>query len=711
MSANTQGAQAAPSPAANPFRTLWDLGYARLVPVIPPQAGISERSSLAARLRAGQDARGKVPGVKGDDGLWRGIQFVAMEAQEQDLDAWNAMGASVGIKTGQGLIAVDIDTRDKDAAQTIHGIAMRTLGPAPIRFGNHPKCLLLYEGPGNATYKKVSFSTDTEEKAAVELLTEGRQFVAHGTHPGTGKPYVWQKGTPRRQDLTEITAEMIGAFLQGVADTLPGARVQNSADDRETPDQESLQAPDWDTLKRAVEAMPNTQAMFPTRNDYVRVAYAIKGAAPDGYEHEARDLYLDWCARWDGGENDIDVALADWHRAKPPYRTGFNFISNHAPGLYFEAQEMQSPEPVDETDEMFVEQRPKVLFPLLSISDVFRLPKPRFLIDRHFPQQGTGVLFGEPGGGKSFVALDMSLHIAYGLKDYHGDTIMRRDTDTPPRVLYIAGEGVSGFQTRIRAWQTAHAEKIAGLPEPTGFRLVPRAANFLKPQDVENLYSAIVGFAETWDLIVVDTVSRSIAGQDENKQEVMSTFVDVSTRLSEKLQSFVLGIHHPSKAGEMRGSTVFEGGSDSIFRLKREKGASIGRLSCYKQKDGIDGWSDAYRFDLTLAGVDGETSLVPVRVSAGSEGETVTPDMQDVLVRAVGEAAARGEHWSVDVRAGERFGPRIAVAKFGMQAETAQAVIDFLIAEGRIAVEIVDKRSKKKGLVAVDNSAETDIFD
>ena len=76
------------SPASdNPFRAMWDLGYRRLVPVTPPGVPVSERSQFAARIRAGEDPRGKAPGIRHADGTWSGMNFVAMESQEQDLQA------------------------------------------------------------------------------------------------------------------------------------------------------------------------------------------------------------------------------------------------------------------------------------------------------------------------------------------------------------------------------------------------------------------------------------------------------------------------------------------------------------------------------------------------------------------------------------------------------------------------------------------------
>jgi hypothetical protein len=58
------------------FRQLWDLGYQRLVPIIPPDAKLSPGSSLHKRLQAGKDARGKSVGVRGAGGEWFGWNWL-----------------------------------------------------------------------------------------------------------------------------------------------------------------------------------------------------------------------------------------------------------------------------------------------------------------------------------------------------------------------------------------------------------------------------------------------------------------------------------------------------------------------------------------------------------------------------------------------------------------------------------------------------------
>jgi hypothetical protein len=169
-----------------PFERFWSLGFTRLVPIIPPDAKISERSSLFKRVGTSQDGRGKTPGVQGRDGLWFGFDWVPHEADAQDLARWSAMGAGVGIKTGHGLIAIDADTLDDARAKIIRDTIEQRLGRLPVRVGHYPKALYVCRVNGPFQYLRVEFGARDDKGRLlerVEVLSDGRQFVAHGVHP------------------------------------------------------------------------------------------------------------------------------------------------------------------------------------------------------------------------------------------------------------------------------------------------------------------------------------------------------------------------------------------------------------------------------------------------------------------------------------------------------------------------------------------------
>lgn len=560
----------------NPFQTMWDLGYHRLVPVTPPGVPVSEKSKFAARIRAGEDPRGKAPGIRHADGTWSGMNFVAMESQEQDLASWQRMGASVGVKTGHGLIAIDVDTTDKKAATVIYEMAQKHLGKASVRFGRHPKHLLLYRAPETTPYQKVSFSTETEDRAAVELLSEGRQFVAQGVHPKTNKPYKWPDGVPRIDSLVEVGTEALERFFHEVAQTLPRATFHSGATDRQAPDQETLQAPSYERLKELVEATPNTSAMFPSRESYIAMAYALKGAAPDGYEHEARDLFLDWCERWQDGDNDSDVALADWNRAKPPYRTGVRFLERHAVNLFFRPVER------DGVDDMFPEpaqpQQPRSGFRLIRASDL-KLTPPEYLIDDIIETGTLGVIFGAPSAWKSFGAVHMAACIATGTP-FFGHGVQQGP------VIYLAGEGQAGLARRAAAWEIGTGVSLKGAPLFFS-NMTARMLDAAHTQEIAEAVDAIVKEHGVPKIVFVDTTAKAMVGGDENNTADMTRLLASAEAMQRRYPGCVIQlVHHTGVADprRLRGSSALKGGVDTEFLMIKEDG--VASFENLKMKDG-----------------------------------------------------------------------------------------------------------------------------
>jgi hypothetical protein len=179
----------------NPFAALWQMGYRRLVPIIPPNAELSPNSALSKN----PGCRGKAVGIRGDDGRWKSWNWVKHESTEDDLERWFAMGAGVGVKTGRQpdgtyLIGVDADTLDDRCAAVVSGQMRERFGLPPTRIGKAPKALYVIRTAEELRYTRVEFG-DLNERGTladrVELLAEGRQFVAHGIHPVTMQPYRW----------------------------------------------------------------------------------------------------------------------------------------------------------------------------------------------------------------------------------------------------------------------------------------------------------------------------------------------------------------------------------------------------------------------------------------------------------------------------------------------------------------------------------------
>ena len=671
--------------SVNPFESFTALGYRRLVPIIPPDAELSPNSSLAKR----KDARGKAVGVKGRDGLWRGLDWIHYEADADDLDCWRRMGAGVGIKTGDGLLAIDADTLDADHARAIRDAVEDAFGHIPVRIGRYPKALYVIRCSEPYRYTRVEFG----ETERVEVLSDLRQFVAHGVHPVTGTDYYWPRGIPPLDEVPTAGAAEIDAFLEQLRQALPAVKAivrEGPIGGQALVNPESLRGKP-EHVRAALAALPNTNEHFGSREEYLALGYAIKAALPDN-EPEAFDIFADWCARWTDGENDPDIVAADWRRMKPPFRRGAGYVYELAEtaGSFSKAQLwFQPPEDFGPVFDLPTPTSGSDTYPLLTIDELVSRPPPTWLIARHIPEVSVGFLYSEPGAGKTFLALDLALSIAAGRPDWHGDPISARARP----VIYIASEGSFGMRNRILAWL-----KEREAAAPPAFLMIERTINFMSHEDIAKLMRTLRQQPHGAPaLVVVDTVSRALPGADENLQKDMTLFVKACDVVRDAFKCAVLGVHHAGKSGDMRGSTVLRGAGDFVFRLTRKEGATVGHLACEKQKDGPDGWTEPYRFT-TIGLDDGQSSLVAARADIGvGPAVSVTPGLTAIILAEMAKAWGEGRPWSMAPQAKDRFAVRRMVTDHGLTAAKAEDLLSVWEESGLIRKEVYSAKNRIVG--------------
>jgi len=285
------------------------------------------------------------------------------------------------------------------------------------------------------------------------------------------------------------------------------------------------------------------------------------------------------------------------------------------------------------------------IFTLLDLDELEALPPPTWLINELIADHGLSIVYGDPGAGKSFIVLDMAMRLAFGM-DWHGVEAQRCG------VLYIAGEGSRGLGKRVKGWRREHA--LEGVDAP--FLLLPVAVQLLDPQEREKLFRTIdaamarAGFAV--GLVVIDTVSRAIAGQDENGQEAMSLLVGACGDIQNRTGGAVIGVHHSGKDSSrgMRGSTVLLGGCDASLKITKDENGQTVTIEVEKQKDA----EEADPFYMTLKKVEWsvglgkeESTLVPEKSGRPiSEQKTISRRQADEIFRLVEAAWANGNPWS-----------------------------------------------------------------
>src|SRR5262249_52889693 len=148
--------------------------------------------------------------------------------------------------------------------------------------------------------------------------------------------------------------------------------------------------------------------------------------------------------------------------------------------------------------------------PLLYFDDITPALDAADFVEGLLTRGGMSVLYGETNTGKSFFALDLALHVAAGLP-WRGRVVGAGG------VLDLAPEGSHGIRNRVAAFKEANTANAAGLP----FAVVPVALNLLDPAaDTSRVIGSVKTAADRMTtpvgLVVVDTLSRALAGGNEN---------------------------------------------------------------------------------------------------------------------------------------------------------------------------------------------------
>lgn len=197
-------------------------------------------------------------------------------------------------------------------------------------------------------------------------------------------------------------------------------------------------------------------------------------------------------------------------------------------------------------------------FTLLSYTELANLVAPKSLIRDILDADCVAFLYGRSGRWKSFLALSWALAIAHGMR------WMGRDTEAGA-VVSIAYENANEYQRRIEAWR-----RYYGARDIPRFTLIPGGVHLLDAEHVEALIAEIKAKlgADTPVLVVIDTLSRAMAGGDENKTGDAQAMIAAADRLRLAFHCAVLFVHHTGHdQTRMRGNSVFFNDPDIVWKV------------------------------------------------------------------------------------------------------------------------------------------------
>ena len=217
-------------------------------------------------------------------------------------------------------------------------------------------------------------------------------------------------------------------------------------------------------------------------------------------------------------------------------------------------------------------QRPR--FRPYRWEELEHLPASKPLIKGLLDSGAMSLIYGESNCGKTFITLDIALHLALNL-EWSGHKVKQG------AVVYIAAEGGLGIRERLEAFRSHH--KITGYGE---FYVIPTGLDLCHDQsDAQEIIKEIKAIPNV-ALIVIDTLSRAMSGGNENNPDDMGRFICHCDKIREETKSHLMIIHHSGKdtTKGARGHSALRAAVDTEIEVTKDNLTNIVTAEIKKQR-------------------------------------------------------------------------------------------------------------------------------
>ena len=238
-------------------------------------------------------------------------------------------------------------------------------------------------------------------------------------------------------------------------------------------------------------------------------------------------------------------------------------------------------DPLDEFDIIpdTIPQQGGIIVPKAPQAPIFweRDAKPvlsaSYMVKGWLGRSQMSVVYGPSNVGKSFFCLDVAFCIAADI-EWQGAKVRGGP------VLYLATEGGNAFHNRVVALRDEYKK--------TGVRLAvrPSPIDLLRPEAdlarlIELCQSIEAEVGAPLSMIVVDTLSRAMAGGDENGPTDMTAFIANLDALRNATGAHIMIVHHSGKdtAKGARGHSSLRAATDTEVELETARYARRQRPS------------------------------------------------------------------------------------------------------------------------------------
>lgn len=220
-------------------------------------------------------------------------------------------------------------------------------------------------------------------------------------------------------------------------------------------------------------------------------------------------------------------------------------------------------------------------FTILNAKQLLATTDEEWIVDEILLRTDISMIYGAPGCGKTFIALDLIGSAITGRKWAEKFNIKK-----PLNVAYSTGEGLGSVRQRFNALFTRYEIDVDQLENFSFLGEVPQLFEMQDPKNmnifIEQWLSGVKsGLQKSLDILFIDTLHTASLGSNENCTKDMGLVINMCRQAQKKLGCAVVLIHHSSKDGSTeRGSSSLRGGMDCMIEVKN------GSMHCSKTKHG-----------------------------------------------------------------------------------------------------------------------------
>lgn len=234
----------------------------------------------------------------------------------------------------------------------------------------------------------------------------------------------------------------------------------------------------------------------------------------------------------------------------------------------------------------------------------------KFLIPGLFYPDSLSKVYGPPGCTKSFLLLDVLLHMATGTR-WFGHTLPRY------RVHYVMAEGFAVNRMRTKSWLEHHSidpDELEGW-----FTAVPEAV-MLTPEGVRE-YREFVA-TDRPAVIALDTKNAMMVGEENSASDV-AVMIRSMHELRKASGACVVLVDHTGLSDDTRGrgSNAVIAAMDTEIRVRRDEKSGIATATVTRDKAGETGHAVSYELKRVRGSWHPAVEPIkgPVDAAAGTE--------------------------------------------------------------------------------------------